>query len=60
MKKQLAEDMIRFIQPIRAKAADIQQNQDLLKKIIRQGADKARASASETLTLVRTAVGMDY
>ena len=60
MKKQLAEDMIRFIQPIRAKAADIQQDQDLLKKIIRQGADKARDSASKTLTLVRTAVGMDY
>lgn len=60
MKKQLAEDMIRFIQPIRAKAADIQQDQDLLKKIIKQGADKARDSASKTLTLVRTAVGMDY
>jgi tryptophanyl-tRNA synthetase len=60
MKKQLAEDMIRFIQPIRSKAADIQQNHDLLKKIIQQGADKARASASKTLTLVRTAVGMDY
>lgn len=60
MKKQLAEDMIRFIQPIRTKAADIQKNQDLLKKIIQQGADKARDSASKTLSLVRTAVGMDY
>ena len=52
--------MIRFIQPIRAKAADIQNNQTLLQNIIRHGADKARASASETLKLVRTAVGMDY
>ncbi|MDB5210844.1 MAG: Tryptophan--tRNA ligase, partial [Sediminibacterium sp.] len=49
MKKQLAEDMARFIQPIREKAADIQNNTELLAKIIRQGADKARASASETL-----------
>lgn len=60
MKKQLAEDMIRFIQPIRTQAADIQKNQGLLKKIIQQGADKARDNASKTLSLVRTAVGMDY
>jgi tryptophanyl-tRNA synthetase len=58
MKKQLAEDMIAFIRPIREKAADIQQNDALLSKIIRQGADKARASASATLQVVRHAVGM--
>jgi tryptophanyl-tRNA synthetase len=60
MKKQLAEDMVRFIQPIRNQALDLQNNKDLLNKIIRQGADKARASASETLSIVRKAVGMDY
>jgi len=60
MKKQLAEDMAKFIQPIREKAADIQHNKPLLAKIIRQGADKARASASETLKLVRQAIGMNY
>jgi tryptophanyl-tRNA synthetase len=60
MKKQLAEDMVRFIQPIRNQALDLQNNNDLLNKIIRQGADKARASASETLSIVRKAVGMDY
>jgi tryptophanyl-tRNA synthetase len=57
MKKQLAEDMIRFITPIREKAADLQANPDLLNKIIRQGAEKARASAAQTLTLVRKAIG---
>ena len=60
MKKQLAEDMAAFIKPIREKAADIQHNKELLGRIIRQGADKARASASETLKLVRQAVGMNY
>ncbi len=60
MKKQLAEDMARFIQPIREKAADIQNNKELLSKIIRQGADKARANASETLKVVRQAIGMNY
>jgi tryptophanyl-tRNA synthetase len=60
LKKQLAEDMIQFIRPIREKAADIQNNKELLARIIRQGADKARASASQTLGLVRSAVGMNY
>lgn len=60
MKKQLAEDMAAFVKPIREKAADIQNNKELLGKIIRQGADKARASASETLKLVRQAIGMNY
>lgn len=56
MKKQLAEDMIAFIKPIREKAADLQNNQPLLDRIIQQGADKARASASATIQLVRQAV----
>ncbi len=55
-KKQLAEDMVKFIKPIREKAADLQQNNDVLDTIIRIGADKARDSASKTLALVRKAV----
>jgi tryptophanyl-tRNA synthetase len=60
MKKQLAEDMIGFITPIREKAADIQNNKELLGKIIKQGAEKARESASATLKEVRQAIGMNY
>ncbi len=60
MKKQLAEDMAAFIAPIREKAADIQNNPELLARIIRQGAEKARHSATETLKLVRQAIGMNY
>jgi tryptophanyl-tRNA synthetase len=52
--------MVNFINPIRSKAADLQNNKELLLKIIHQGADKARASASATLTTVRNAVGMNY
>ena len=43
-KKQLAEDMVAFIKPIRERAADLQSNKEELEKIIKQGADKARAS----------------
>lgn len=55
-KKQLAEDMVAFIKPIRERAADLQSNKTELDKIMKQGADKARASASQTITLVRKAV----
>ncbi|WP_153796091.1 tryptophan--tRNA ligase [Foetidibacter luteolus] len=60
LKKQLAEDMARFIAPVREKAAAIQNDKAYLSKIIKQGADKARAGAVETLSLVRKAVGMNY
>ena len=60
MKKQLAEDMIKFISPIRERAVDIQNDKELLSKIIKQGADKARESASATLKEVRQAIGMNY
>jgi tryptophanyl-tRNA synthetase len=60
MKKQLAEDMVQFIQPIREKAADIQNNKTLLTDIMQQGAQKARVSAGKTLKLVRDAINMNY
>jgi tryptophanyl-tRNA synthetase len=60
MKKQLAEDMVNFIRPIREKAADIQNNKQLLDKIIKTGAEKARASASATLNEVRKAIRINY
>ena len=56
LKKQLAEDMIRFIAPIREKAAALQADEATLKKIIANGAEKARASAAVTLSLVRKAI----
>jgi tryptophanyl-tRNA synthetase len=60
MKKQLAEDMIRFIAPIRARAASIQQDEEYLRKVMQLGAEKARSSAAQTLTLVRAAMGLNY
>ena len=60
MKKQLAEDMVQFITPIREKAASIQEDKELLLKIIKTGAGKARESASNTLHEVRKSIGMVY
>ena len=55
-KKQLAEDMVTFVKPIREKTIDLQNNESLLNSIIQRGAEKARESASKTITLVRKSV----
>lgn len=60
MKKQLAEDMVQFISPIREKASTLLADKALLNKLIKQGADKGRIRASETLQMVRNAVGLNY
>ncbi len=60
MKKQLAEDMVRFIAPVREKAESIRTNENYLKEVMEKGAAKARASAQETMLLVREAMGLRY
>jgi tryptophanyl-tRNA synthetase len=60
MKKQLAEDMVRFIAPIRQKAMDIRNNESYLKEVMEKGAEKARRSAKATMELVRQAMGLNY
>jgi tryptophanyl-tRNA synthetase len=58
MKKQLAEDMIAFVAPFREKILAIGNDEALLKKVTRQGAEKARASAAFTLSEARKAIGI--
>jgi len=60
MKKHLAEDMIKFLEPVREKTNAMLADDHYLGNVMKQGRDKARASASETLQLVRKAVGMQY
>jgi tryptophanyl-tRNA synthetase len=60
MKKELAEGMVAFIAPIREKAEAIRNDLPYLRRVMEQGADKARASGQETLKLVREAIGLNY
>ncbi|HKB45105.1 MAG TPA: tryptophan--tRNA ligase [Chitinophagaceae bacterium] len=60
MKKQLAEDMVRFITPIREKAETIRNDLAYLKEVMEKGAEKARKSAKATMKLVREAIGLNY
>lgn len=60
MKKQLAEDMINYIAPIRQKAKDIRANEGYLKGVLSAGAAKANQNMNKTMELVRKAVGVKY
>ncbi len=60
MKKQLAEDMVAFIGPIRERAERIRNDSSYLRQVMEQGAEKARASARETMLAVREAMGLNY
>lgn len=60
MKKQLAEDMINFMAPIRMKTNDILANDKFLNEVMEKGAHKARISAAKTMHLVREAMGLNY
>jgi tryptophanyl-tRNA synthetase len=60
MKKQLAEDMVKFITPIREKAQAIRSDEAYLKKVIQKGAEKARESARKTIEQTRELVGLNY
>lgn len=60
MKKQLAEDMVKFVSPIREKANAIRSDEKYLSRIIREGAEKSRESASDTIKAARKAIGLNY
>lgn len=60
MKKQLAEDMVAFISPIREKAENIRTDEKYLKEVMEKGAVKARKSAGATMELVRQSMGLNY
>jgi tryptophanyl-tRNA synthetase len=57
LKKQLAEDMIVFLTPIREKIDAIKEDHTFLAKVTKLGAEKARESAAKTLAEARKAIG---
>lgn len=57
LKKQLAEDIIKVTSPIRERILEIENDDAYLRKVTREGAEKARESASKTIAAVREIVG---
>ncbi len=60
MKKQLAEDMIIFLNPIREKIEAIENDDAYLTKVMKMGKEKAHASSSKTVKEVREIIGINY
>ena len=59
-KKRVADVIVAEITAIRARAAEFEENRDLVRGIIAEGCEKARDVARQTLEEVHTAMGMNY
>ncbi|PID94860.1 MAG: tryptophan--tRNA ligase [Bacteroidales bacterium] len=57
LKKQLAEDIINATSPVRDRINDIKANDEYLNRIVREGAEQARANAVNTIKEVRRIMG---
>ncbi len=57
LKKQLAEDMVRTLSPIRERIREYSSDTDLLDRIAHRGAERARESSAATLREVRRTIG---
>jgi tryptophanyl-tRNA synthetase len=57
LKKQLGEDIVKFTSPIRERINEILADNKYLAKVVSQGAEKARTSASRTIKEVREIIG---
>ncbi len=57
MKKQLADDIATFTSPFRERIEAILADSDYLRKVAKQGADRARESATKTIKEVREIIG---
>ncbi len=57
LKKQLAEDMVAFVEPLRQRILEIGADDQALRRIMDRGRDKAHQSAARTLAEVRRVIG---
>jgi tryptophanyl-tRNA synthetase len=58
LKKQLGEDTVTFLTPVREKIEEISANETYLRQVARHGAAKARESAQKTIKEVRSLIGI--
>jgi tryptophanyl-tRNA synthetase len=58
-KKRLAELMIEYFKPFRQKRTELENNLDYVRKVLADGARRAKAVAAKTLAEARKAVGLE-
>ena len=59
-KKQLAKNIIEFLRPIREKRAYYEEHPEIVDKILKEGTEKARRTAKETIKKVKKAMKLNY
>ncbi len=59
LKEQLAQAIYEQLKPIQEKRKELEANPEFVDKVIKEGAEKARKAASETLQEVKKAMGLD-
>ena len=57
LKNKLADDIIKFTSPIRDKIKELNSNEIYLRKVVENGAERARISAQKTMTEIREIIG---
>ncbi len=57
MKKHLAEDVVKFLEPIQQRIAELESDEKRLAAILDHGKEKARESAQKTIAEVRHVIG---
>ncbi len=57
-KKELANALLEYFAPMRAKRAELMKNLDYVREVLRNGAERANAEADKTMRKVREAVGL--
>ena len=58
LKKQLAEDAVNYLTPIRERIREISSNEKYLNEVLAAGGEKARNSAIKTVKEVREIIGL--
>ncbi len=59
-KKQIAEDMVKMVGPIRDKIEELEKDTEYLAKVVKDGKEQALESAEKTMQGVRRLVGLNY
>ena len=59
-KKQLAKNIIEFLRPIKEKRAYYEEHPEIVDKILKEGTEKARKTAKETIKKVKKAMKLNY
>ncbi len=58
LKEILIDDIINFVEPLRNKRKEIETRNDYIEEVLKNGRERARATASSTLSVVKNAIGV--